>query len=156
MITVSQCSFCSPLSNMLQQFLVFYVIYIISPLEGHRSTYGEGMDAFCKAECAYLSLWKLRTRWRTSAVASMHPCCGMPCVWPCISQLLHDAPAVGSTAPHRRAAVVYLPPPPWTAVNKWRRTDSRGSMGTLTLGIADGGHGLALHLPLLTQLLSFF
>lgn len=115
---------------------------------------GEGTEAFWKAECAYLSLQTLRTRQRTSAVASVRPCCGMPCAWPCVSQSLREAPAVGSTAPHRRAAVVYLPPPLWTAVNKWRRTDSRGSMGTLTLGFADGGHGW--YLLLLTQLLSFF
>lgn len=63
-----------------------------------------------------------------------------------VSQSFRKVPAVGSTAPHRRAAVVYLPPPPWTAANKWRRTDSRGSIRTLTLGFADGGHCLAPHL----------
>lgn len=73
---------------------VFYVVYIISPLEGHRSTYGEGTEAFWKAECTYLSLWKLRTQHRTSAVASVRPCCGTPCVWPCVSQSLREGPAV--------------------------------------------------------------
>lgn len=44
-----------------------YVVYIISPLEDQHSTYGEEKEAFW---CAYLSLRKLRTRRRTSAVAS--------------------------------------------------------------------------------------
>lgn len=79
--------------------------------------------------------WKWRTRQRTSSVASVRLCCGAPCVWSCISQSLREAPAVGSTAPHWRATVVYLPSPPWTAVNKWGWNNSQGSIGNTHAGI---------------------